>query len=61
MRKLLNVLAVWGAALAIAACRNSASEELKDGKAVAVPEVNEVEVVTLRGRILPTSCCLTEN
>ena len=47
MRKLLNILFVWGAAMAIAACGNSSSNELKDGKAVAVPEVNEVEVVTL--------------
>ena len=47
MRKLLNILVVWGAAMAIAACGNSSSNELKDGKAVAVPEVNEVEVVTL--------------
>ena len=36
-----------GMAMAIAACGNSASDSLKDGKAVAVPEVNEVEVITL--------------
>ena len=47
MRKLLNKLVVIGTALAIAACGNSSSDDLKDGKAVAVPEVNEVEVVTL--------------
>ena len=47
MRKLLNILVVMCMAMVIAACGNSSSEELKDGKAVAVPEVNEVEVVTL--------------
>ena len=47
MRKLLNKLAVMCTAMVIAACGNSSSEELKDGKAVAVPEVNEVEVITL--------------
>lgn len=47
MRKLLNILSVMGMAMLIAACGNSASEATKDGKIVAVPQVNEVEVVTL--------------
>lgn len=36
----LSILGVW-------ACGSSASEGFKDGKAAAVPEVNEVEVITL--------------
>ena len=47
MRKLLNKLAVMCTAMVIAACGNSSSYELKDGKAVTVPEVNEVEVIIL--------------
>ncbi|MGN1232156.1 MAG: hypothetical protein ACI4UJ_01755, partial [Candidatus Cryptobacteroides sp.] len=47
MRNLLNMLSGTVAALLIAACGNPSSEELKEGKAVAVPQVNEVEVVTL--------------
>ena len=33
--------------LMLYSCGNSSSDDLKDGKAVAVPEVNEVEVITL--------------
>lgn len=47
MRNLLNMLSGTVAALVIAACGNPASRALKDGKAVAVPQVNEVEVITL--------------
>ncbi|MGM9736142.1 MAG: efflux RND transporter periplasmic adaptor subunit [Candidatus Cryptobacteroides sp.] len=36
-----------GVTMAITACGNPSSEELKEGKAVAVPQVNEVEVITL--------------
>lgn len=34
-------------ALSVVSCGNSSSDDLKDGKAVTVPEVNEVEVITL--------------
>ena len=47
MRRLLDIAAVSVAALTIVACGNKASESLKDGKAVAKPEENEVEVITL--------------
>ena len=47
MIKLLNILVVMGTLMVIVACGNSSPEELKDGKAVAVPEVNDVEVITL--------------
>ena len=47
LRKLRSVLAIIGTAIVITACSDSSYRELKDGKAVAVPEVNEVEVITL--------------
>ena len=43
----LNKLFIMGVVMAISACGNPSSDELKDGKAVAVPEVNEVEVIAL--------------
>ena len=47
LRKLRSVLAIIGTAIVITACSDSSYRELKDGKAVAVPEVKEVEVITL--------------
>lgn len=44
---LLKVLAGAGFAITLVTCGNPPSEDLRDSKAVTVPEVNEVEVVTL--------------
>ncbi|MBQ9722908.1 MAG: efflux RND transporter periplasmic adaptor subunit [Bacteroidales bacterium] len=44
---LLKIMMVAYVAISVLACGNIPSGELKDGKAVAVPEVNEVEVITL--------------
>ncbi|MBQ8500470.1 MAG: efflux RND transporter periplasmic adaptor subunit [Bacteroidales bacterium] len=44
---LLKIMMVAYVAISVLACRNTTTDELKDGKAVAVPEVNEVEVITL--------------
>lgn len=44
---LLKILAVAYVTFVVLSCGNTPSEELKDGKAVAVPEVNEVEVIAL--------------
>ena len=47
MRRLFDVLVAIGAAMALVSCGSSVSKDLRDGKAVAVPEVNEVEIITL--------------
>ena len=47
MRRSCYVIAACVAAAVMAGCGNTASEEMKDAKAVASPEVNEVEVITL--------------
>ena len=47
MRRISGVVMV-AAVLALSGCGNRKDGEFKDGKAVAVPEVNEVEVVTLQ-------------
>lgn len=47
MRRLVKMTAVLSGALLIWGCGNSATEGFKDGKAESVPEVNEVEIITL--------------
>jgi len=47
MRRISGVVMV-AAILALSGCGNRNDGEFKDGKAVSVPEVNEVEVITLQ-------------
>ena len=47
MRRFCYVIVACFAAAVMTGCRNTASEELKDAKAVVSPEVNEVDVITL--------------
>lgn len=53
MKKLLNLFILICSATAITACLNSTSQDTKDGKVVAVPDVNEVEIITLERRSFP--------
>lgn len=47
MKKILYVLAFAVSAVSAISCGSSSSEDLKDGKAVPQPELNEVEVMVL--------------
>ena len=48
MRKFVNIMVVMCTTMAITACGNPSADEFKDGKIVAMPGINEVEVITLK-------------